>query len=252
MARIMRNKLLGRILAVGVLAACLAASRGWGDSLFGPSQAQKIQQTSTIKQDEDEQAPIATFDEPVPAKVEERSRRLEKGKYFNNLNLVSEQLPGVEIRQKSDHWHLGFDSIPVGQSDVILTGTVIDAKAYLSNDKKGVYSEFAVTVDEVIKNKGQASVGSNQTILIERLGGSVRFPSGNVQRIHAEAGQKLPQLGTRYLFFLKSEDGGQILTILTGYELRQGQIYALDKIDKFQTYNGSNEFTFLNRVRQQP
>jgi hypothetical protein len=232
--------------AVFILAASLAlVFSGSGDSARVSAQGDQNWRKLPVAQDE--QVPIASFDEAEPATREERSKRLEKSRHYNNLNLVYEQMPGFEVRPKSDHWHLGLDSIPVTKSDLIITGTVMGSAAHMSADKTGVYSEFAVIVDEVIKRSNQLTVSTNDKISVERVGGAVRFPSGRVQRVYANVNQGLPQLGTRYLFFLKVEEN--ILSILTAYELREGKVFALDKIGKFLDYDCSDDQSFLRTVR---
>jgi hypothetical protein len=59
----------------------------------------------------------------------------------------------------------------------------------------------------------------------------------------------MPQVGHRYLLFLKLTEGKQDLSILTGYELQESRVSALDTIEPYTTYNGSDEFSFLDRVR---
>jgi hypothetical protein len=118
-------------------------------------------------------------------------------------------------------------ALPVTQSDVILVGEVTDAKAYLSNDRVGIYSEFAIRADEVLKNGSPLLITPTGSVVLEREGGRVRFPSGSVQR-YAIANQGMPQVGKRYLLFLKSIEDDQDFSIITGYELNTGRVSPLD------------------------
>jgi hypothetical protein len=161
--------------------------------------------------------------------------------------------PGIEELPLTTHWWWGLPAIPAANSDVIVIGEVADAQAYLSNDKTAVYSEFTISTDDVLKNKSSLPLSS--AISVERFGGAVRFQSGRVQHYRIDK-QGVPQVGHRYLFFLKRNEDGQDFSILTGYELRAGRVFALDSAGSnannklpYDDYNGCEESTFLNEVR---
>jgi len=71
-------------------------------------------------------------------------------------------------------------AFPVRQSTLIVIGRIASASAYLSNDKTGVYSEFDVVVEELLKNaiSQQPLVGSSIEAI--REGGRILFPLGRV------------------------------------------------------------------------
>jgi hypothetical protein len=102
---------------------------------------------------------------------------------------------------------------------------VVDAQAYLSDDKTGVYSEFSIRIDEVFKNDSLKPGFPGGLVVAERYGGRVRFPSGRVT-FYGNRDQGMPRLGGRYVFFLERDD--QQYSILTAYELSSGRIYPLD------------------------
>lgn len=241
----MRNQKLVLILLAAVFTVvAVTATPTWTRQQDGqPSEAKK-------KEAEDDKAPVATFNEARPATPEEGGRRREKGKRYDGLGVVVEQEPGIVVRPRSAHWTARVPAIPASQSDVVVVGEVVEAKAYLSNDKTGVYSEFTVKVSEVLKIDGRADI-SNNTLVAERAGGSVRFPSGQVQRIHVLYGQRMPEAGRRYLLFLKRTPGEQGLSILTGYGLRDARVSALDSTPPYTGYDGADEVEFLQRVREQ-
>lgn len=148
--------------------------------------------------------------------------------------------------------------LPAHISDAVVIGNVTDAKAYLSEDKTAVYSEFTVHVWDVLKNS-QASpleVGTSVTAL--RPGGGVRFPSGKVRKFLV-AGRGFPHTGGRYAFFLKYDDLAQAYYIVTAYELLGGKVFPLDDIPQYGTsahpfasyrrYANADEGAFLVEVR---
>ena len=151
-----------------------------------------------------------------------------------------EQESGIVVSPRSSHWTANVPAIPTSQSDVVVVGEIVKAEAYLSDDKTGVYSEFTIKISEVLKIDGQAGINSN-TIVAERAGGNVRFPSGQVQRIHVLYGQRMPEAGQRYLLFLKFTEGKQDLTILTGYKLQDSHVSALDSTTPYTGYDGAGE-----------
>ena len=59
----------------------------------------------------------------------------------------------------------------------------------------------------------------------------------------------MPQVGLRYVLFLTSAQSQSDFQILTGYELREGKVYALDDLPNLRTYENADETTFLNQLR---
>jgi hypothetical protein len=70
------------------------------------------------------------------------------------------------------------------------------------------------------------SVNVGDTIVAERFGGKVRYPSGQVIRCRI-AGQGVPIIGKRYLFFLAKADQDSY-SLLTAYEIQDNKVFALD------------------------
>ena len=167
-----------------------------------------------------------------------------------------------EKRNKS-HWNVDPDALsdstvvvdsvdvslpafPIDQAAAVVIGTITDAKAYLSNDKTGVYSVFTVLIDEVLKSPGSLAVGS--LVEAEREGGRVKFPSGRVH-LYIVSEQDMPRVGDRYMLFLTKTNSESVFEILTGYELREASVYALDDLPKPRSYEDSTPAEFLNELR---
>lgn len=169
-----------------------------------------------------------------------------------------EELPiGIEPLPEIDHWLVRLPALPVTKSDTVLVGKVVSAKAYLSNDKTGIYSEFNIGVETILKDDSGVVPAAGNTIAAERAGGAVRFPSGRVQR-YGILNQGTPKIGVRYVLFLKRSEEGQDFLILTAYELREGYVYPLDGRSEsgsktnlaFSAYEGTEESVFLNALRK--
>lgn len=120
----------------------------------------------------------------------------------------------------------------------------------MSPNKKGVYSEFTININEVIKNDSHVALVPGDSINPTRLGGRVKFSSGKIG-LYYVTGQNMPLVGCQYLLFLTyDQEAG--FAILTGYELREGQVFPLDKPGvghPFTKYQGASETSLLNEVR---
>jgi hypothetical protein len=150
------------------------------------------------------------------------------------------------------HWPPGFPELPVAQSDAVVLGDVSKTAAYLTEDETGVYSEFTVRIDEILKTDGQASLSTGGSIIADRPGGRVRYPTGEMGQFSI-TGRGMPREGKRYVLFLKRGGEDEDYQIITGYELRQGRVFPLDKSTSNQTnfdiYANSDETSFLNKIR---
>ncbi|HEX8500750.1 MAG TPA: hypothetical protein VF659_09175 [Pyrinomonadaceae bacterium] len=152
---------------------------------------------------------------------------------------------------RDNDWEMHLPPLPVAQSDAVVTGEVMDAKAYLSNNKSGVYSEFSLRADEVLMESGGVKIAPGGIIAAEREGGRVRFPSGVVE-LYEIAGQGMPRAGHHYVFFLKATGEEQTYSIVTGYEVLGNRILPLDKRgvgkSKFGIYQDMSLNDFLRVV----
>jgi hypothetical protein len=157
---------------------------------------------------------------------------------------------------RKNHWYSGFPAIPTAKSALVISGKVTEAKAFLSNDKTGVYSEFNINVEKIIKNNDKSPISIGETIQVERSGGQVRFPSGQIVKFIID-GQGLPEKEKNYIFFLSYDSQRQSYRILTAYKISAGKIYALDgknargggevkfPMDEFNEYE---ESLFIDKV----
>jgi hypothetical protein len=188
--------------------------------------------------------PIADFSTAVPtdAKRKERGKKRDNSNWAVHPNATSDSTVVVD---SVDTTLLG---LPVEKAAAVITGVVSDAKAYLSNDKSGVYSSFSVIIDDVLKNPGRLAVG--QTIEIEREGGRVRFPSGRLH-LYMVAEQDMPHTGSRYVFFLAKTEEDFVFEVITGYEIRGDRVYSLDELPQTRSYDGTSAATFLQELRRQ-
>lgn len=198
------------------------------------------------KQADDRQLPIADYSAPESSDAVERAKRQEKGRRYRGKRIREE--PQISVVSDSESLVERLKPLPIALSDSVIIGEIRNAQAYLSDDKSGIYSEFTIRVEDVLKSS-DPSLGVGATIIAEREGGAVRFPSGHLQRYVVE-GERMPKMWSRYLFFLKRNESGQDFSLLKGYELRVGKVFPLDDFSRDAAYKGTNQDEFLNTVRR--
>jgi len=154
-----------------------------------------------------------------------------RGRKYNKkyLGQISEDTNQVF---SNEDWDVGLPALPVERSAAIVIGTVINAKAHLTPDKSGIFSEFKIDVEYVAKEDAKNNISNKKTLIVERNGGRVKFPSGKLV-VSWVNHQSMPLVGRKYVFFLTHDfqsqnDGGNDFNILTGYEIKDGRVVALD------------------------
>lgn len=166
--------------------------------------------------------------------------------------------PGQEIYPEITHWNTRLPALPVEESTTIIVATVKENAAFLSSDQHTVYSEFELLVEQVLFSSGGTPISPGGSVTAGREGGAVRFRSGRIMRIRIHQ-QGFPNVGGRYLFFLKERPETSDYSIVTGYKLDGNDVYPLDGVGfgserdlKFAKYEGSNKvevlFADLNRA----
>lgn len=238
------NLLLATFILATMVALVSLPGRGSSDP------APTGQKSNKNFSDKDE-LPVAIFDAPQPADPAERALRQARSSRYDRLGAqpIAEAPPGSEPLPLNAHFWWGMQAIPTDHSSAIVLGEVVNAQAYLSNDKSNVYSEFTLLIKEVLKDSQEFPLTSGKLIAVERPSGAVRFPSGRVQRFSINK-QGMPRVGKRYVLFLKYNEQGQDFSILTGYQLRNGRVLPLDDLGPFTVFKGTGETSFLDVVRQ--
>jgi hypothetical protein len=196
--------------------------------------------------------PIVDFNVERPSDPRVREQREAKGRKYGSRNLPSIKESTDQLFSISD-WDVRLPALPVEKSAAVLIGTITAAEAHLSPDKTGIYSEFLVAIESVLKNQPGSSLDAGRTVVVERNGGRVRMPSGKVITAWTSH-QKMPCVGRKYLLFLTHDfetigDTGTDFYILTGYELQNGRVLPLDNTlpgHPITGYKGASESTLLN------
>ncbi len=209
----------------------------------GPQDAERKRQEFVAR------VPTTDYDAPEPTSPAEKLKRRNRNKHYDGKNLVMSNPSNSGSATILDS-ELFFDlpALPVHQSDVILTADVLNSEAHLSNDKTGVYSEFNVQVDAVLKGS-VPTLSQTNLLSISRTGGMVRYASGH-KELYQIAHQNMPAMGKQYLFFLKAIKDTEDYEIVTAYEIGSTSVQPLDFGAQFQAYSGTDSVVFLNAVRE--
>lgn len=178
-------------------------------------------------------------------------------KYDEGMQVIFSDISKDEVVLSTLHWAEGLKALPVEESDLVVLGKVIEAKAHLSAAKKSVFSEFKIKIENVYKNNTQQKVETEDFIKAEREGGVVKYSSGYKNWFRV-AGQQMPSVDSKYVFFLTNDFPilgryEKDLYILTAYELKKGKIIPLDNPDDshpiVSTYKGKEEIILLNDLQ---
>lgn len=170
-------------------------------------------------------------------------RFLASRRYDNQGWVAPRVYPGVDGVGRNTEDPLP-PSLPIGESPTIVVGEITKAVAYLSNDKRGVYTEFTIRVDETLKSDN--TVG--KTVIADRDGGVVIYPGG--QRVlYQDSNIKLPKLGRIYLLFL-TRDESPNFKVLTAYELKDGKVQQMELRQDGNPLHEKEDKDFLQVVKE--
>ena len=196
--------------------------------------------------------PITDLAAPLPSDESAKAIRFRKSKKYNDKSLsqISEDSNATFVVNEALST---LSALPVDKSSVVLVGEIIDSKAYLSEDKTAVYSEFEVRIQAVLKNNSNQNLKAGESVAVERFGGRVRLPSGKLF-IAAVDNQDMPRARGKYVLFLINDFiGGKHsdddFNILMGYELKGGKVFPLDRTSSnhpIARYNEKDESTLLS------
>jgi hypothetical protein len=196
------------------------------------------------------QALAPTDEAAEPANTHERTVRQSKNRRYNSTRsdqLLTEQPLGVTYGRIDESSRPS--AMPISQSDAVILCTVVGAQPYLTDDKKSIYTEFTVRVEEAFKNELPSSTNTSNLMVLDQEGGALRLKDGRILRYLVGGISRLPNLNGRYVFFVSLLHNGQDVSILTGYELRNGSVISLEDGGDKSPYANLDDATFLDVVR---
>jgi hypothetical protein len=211
--------------------------------------------------------PVARFDDSsVPQDPQDQERRVHRDRLKGRDNHPLIRDPGVrEIDGQAENIALtivdGVQIIKPGELPdppglpisgcIIVIGTVTSGNAYLNQEHTGLFSEYKVAVDEVLKSDPESVISAHDEITAWRSGGSLQFPSGHIKHF-ITAGRGFPEVGTQYVFFLRRPDKTvRDYAINTAYSVKDQVVLALDDIAYKRPFDGMRATEFLDKLRQE-
>jgi hypothetical protein len=212
------------------------------------SQNQRPAQKQDPNRIDERRFPIADYAADEPSDPLQRSKRRARGLKRDKSDWsVNPQAPS-DTTVRVDFVDRKLPAFPIDQSKAIVIGRVTDGHAYLSNDKTGVYSVFSVQIEQTLTNHSNVVVAVGRSIEVEREGGRVKFPSGRIH-LYMTNEQNMPEIASRYVFFLTAGENEDVFHIITAYELRDGKVFPLDNLSKPKSYQDADEAAFLSELR---
>lgn len=252
-----KRLLIGGAITAGLLVSLFIVLNGQGQAnRQGERTINDVPFGRAAKDIDDAARPIVDYERGDRRQVDEdKSRKLKNARYDKYGSVKAEPHPETGEVIWDSEWSSAISDLPADKSDLVVEGIVADSNAFLSEDKTGVYSEFAIRVSSAIKVGSGLSVNLGDMIVAERFGGRVRYPSGQIV-LHRIGGQGFPISGKKYVFFLTKADHDNY-KLLTAYEVLGQKVYALDgsRINfrgkgnsKFDKHNGEDLGAFMAKL----
>ena len=138
--------------------------------------------------------------------------------------------------------------LPVNWSDTIVVGTVKRIQPYLSEDKRNIYTEYTISVTEVLKDAKGLSLNAASTIALDRMGGAIRLNSGRVLRdvVHGNGAPLIAE--HKYVTFLTYDVRGAWFRSFKCWELLNGVAVPIDPGDVATAQAGRSQFAGMNEA----
>jgi hypothetical protein len=186
--------------------------------------------------------------------------RFRRGAKYNIDNPALSELGEESMQTVLDlpPTHFAKEALPFSKSDAVVVASVVSGQAFLSNDRRDIYSEYKGRVVEVLKNSEVHYLKPDDLLDFQSKGGVIRLPSGKLITRGALT-DSMPQIGGRYLLFLRFDPNTEDYEVLMAYQFFAGRVYRLDGVgdsaDKPKTVarplhlETENESKFLTHVK---
>jgi hypothetical protein len=164
---------------------------------------------------------------------------------LSKYGFVNYDAPQIENQQEWERRRRISQRYDNQESALIVIGEVETANSFLSNDKGGVYTEFTIRVEEVLKNNGKKTP---KKVIADREGGVVVYPNGG-RVLYQNSALGLPLLGSKYLFFLIKDELSPNYGILTSYDLNSSKVRQMEMGRPFDEFKNKEKTAFIEAVR---
>lgn len=198
-------------------------------------------------QEKQKDYPVADYNAPESTDIKEREKKQKKNNRYDRKPIVLKRVTPTDDTVTISGLERVPPAIPTAESSLIVIGKTLNGKASVSNNKEGLYSEFDLEIEKILKDNPQKGFQLGNTITIDRIGGYLRYPNGQ-KVLYKTDWQDLPETNKRYIFFLENPDESLNYRIITGYKILNGNIFALDNVLPFKNINGTSEIDFVSLV----
>jgi len=182
------------------------------------------------------QPPRATFgalsEEDNALRIRREKRENKHRNFYRPISDPGRLVEGEQttIKVRIYEYSRDFEPFPAAQAALVIVGTVTRSQGFVSADRTYIYSDFHISVEEILKGDPSAKISIGSTVIASRPGATVDFPSGHTRQFVIEK-QGLPKIGSKYLFFLRKAepDLPEYEIIVSGaYEISEGRAHPLD------------------------
>lgn len=188
---------------------------------------------------------------PLAGQEQDETKRLLREKRSNRNNLRNSR----DLLAREDAYFYSrisganpYTSIPINESDLVLVGKVVDSQPYFASNNGSIYSEFSVSIEQILKNSGSRRLTYGDLVIAEREGGAITLPNGRTIRYLVSGIGALPDEGNRYVLFLKQNSDDVDYSILVGYEIGTEGIISLSQDGT--RHSGKTEFAFIDEIEE--
>lgn len=249
--------IIGSVVSLAFFLGLLVVLGGHGQTTQKkPAPGKQVLLGQSAKEIDDAAAPIVDLANPDPIdRIDKNARRLKNARHDKSGPFKIDTYPNASDVRADPERRAGFSDLPADKSDLIVEAVVVESKAFLSEDRTGVYSEFTILVSRILKDTTGSSINLADRIVAERFGGRVRYPTGQVVRWRISS-EGVPIVGKTYIFFLAKADQDSY-KLLTAYEILDNKIFAIDGprteprgsgSSIFDKHNGEAFDTFMREV----
>jgi hypothetical protein len=135
-----------------------------------------------------------------------------------------------------------------GEADAVVIGTVRDKSSQLTEDEDYVFTDYDMTVAEVLKDNAAAPIQPNKGIVVTRPGGTILL-DGRIVEALDESFQPLRKKNQYLLFlrFIPSTGAYEALNSKAGFRIGDDKISKLTK--EPLAFDDANVASFINEVR---
>jgi hypothetical protein len=234
-------------LVVAVVAS-VATLRGRGQNTSTSQDGPTLIRRSTLTQRQREHAKL--FKNKGVGNIYDLIQKMADEGDSGEINV--ESLPGTPELSQSGEPAAPSDQLATNaaQSDAVVIGVVSGKTSQLNEAETFVFTDYGLSVIEVLKNNGAAPISRNGAITVTRPGGAVQIEGRIVRAVDRTA--KPLKVGEKYLLFLRylPETGAYLASDgPSSFKLEGGKVLTLTEDPRYADFQkGRDEVSLVNDV----